>query len=115
MKVYKITLGILFGFAMISCESNTYDEIGGYVDNPSYEKNIKPIFDSQCTNCHYQGNDTAGGGTEIYDYATTRQSIEFGSALRDIDTTHTMPKSAAALSKAKIKLIYQWKNTDYQP
>ena len=114
MKVYKVTLGILFGFAMISCESDTYDKIGGYVENPSYQKNIKPVFDSQCASCHSLGN-TKGGGTEIYDYATTRQSVEFGNTLRDIDSTHTMPKSAAALSKAKIKLIYQWKKTDYQP
>lgn len=115
MKVFKLVVVIIFINIAVSCQSNTYDEIGGYVDNPSFEKNIKPIFDSQCVTCHYQGNTSSGNYKEIYDYNTIRESIEFGNTLRDIDTTRTMPKNAPPLSKAKIKLIYQWKNTGYQP
>lgn len=115
MKKFKLLLGIVLVGIAISCQSNTYDEIGGFVAVPSYAKNIKPIFDSQCTTCHYQGNTSQGGYIEIFDYATTRESVEFGRTLRDVDTIHTMPKSAAPLSKAKIKLLYAWKDTEYKP
>lgn len=108
----KLIIAVLVvGFAM-SCQSNTYDEIGGFVEVPSYAKNIKPIFDSQCTTCHYQ-NSTKGGGREIYDYQSTVDNIDM--SLRDVDTTHTMPKSAAPLTRAKIKLLYAWKDTGFQP
>lgn len=102
---------VIVGLAM-SCQSNTYDEIGGFVPVPSYEKNIKPIFDNNCNGCHSQNNPN-GGGTEIYDYQTTVDNIE--SSIRDVDVTHTMPKSGAPLSKAKIKLLYAWKETGFQP
>ena len=114
MKKLNLLLGILLAGIAISCQSNTYDEIGGYVDVPSYEKNIKPIFDGQCIKCHYQNNPSSiGGGTEIYDYQTTVDNINY--SLRDIDTTFTMPKSGAKLSKTKIKLLYAWKNTGFNP
>ncbi len=112
MKKFKLLLGILLVGIAISCQTNTYDEIGGFVEVPSYQKNIKPIFDSQCTTCHYQGS-TKGGGREIYDYQTTVDNIDM--SLRDVDTTKTMPKSAAPLTKAKIKLLYAWKNTGFNP
>ena len=115
MKKFKLILAVLVIGVLSSCQSNTYDEIGGYVDTPSYEKNIKPIFDNECASCHFQGNTSQGNYNEYYDYATIRQSVEFGNTLRDVDSTHTMPKSAAPLSKAKIKLLYQWKNTGFQP
>lgn len=108
-----VALGVIC--ILSSCESNTYDEIGGYVDNPSFEKNIKPLFDSQCVYCHFQGNTTLGAGNEYYNYQTIRDGIEFGYTIRDIDTTKTMPKGAAPLSKAKVKLLLQWKNTGFQP
>ncbi len=113
MKKFKLLLGIVLVSFVFSCQTNTYDEIGGYVDTPSYAKNIKPIFDSQCTTCHYLGNTSQGHYTEIYDYQSTVDNFE--NTLRDVDTTHTMPKSAAPLSKAKIKLLYAWKRTGFQP
>jgi hypothetical protein len=115
MEKFKLIIALAVIGILSSCESNTYDEIGGYVDNPSYEKNIKPLFDSQCLSCHFQGNTTEGDGNEYYDYQTIRESIEYGHTIRDIDTTKTMPKGAAPLSKAKVKLLLQWKNTGFQP
>jgi hypothetical protein len=116
MKKFKVIVaGVFISVLGISCDSHTYDEIGGYVENPSFERNIKPLFDSQCTNCHYQGNTSEGNYNEYYDYATIRESVEFGNTIRDIDTTKTMPKGGAPLTKAKIKLILQWKNTGFQP
>jgi hypothetical protein len=115
MRKFKLILAIVFVGFLTSCQTNTYDEIGGYVDNPSFERNIKPIFDSQCVSCHFQGNTSQGGYNEYYDYATIRESIEFGRTLRDVDSIHTMPKGGAPLPRAKIKLLYQWKNTGFQP
>ena len=115
MKKFTIILAIAFISIFNSCQSSTYDEVGGYVETPSFAKNIKPIFDSECIKCHYQGTESIGGYNEYFDYETIRQSIEFGNTLRDVDTTHTMPKGGATLTKVKIKLLYQWKNTGYQP
>jgi hypothetical protein len=115
MKKFKLIVALGFIGILGSCQSNTYDEIGGYVDNPSYEKNIKPLFDSQCSSCHFQGNTTQGDYNEYYDYTTIRESVEFGHTIRDVDTTKTMPKGGAPLSKAKVKLLLQWKNTGFQP
>lgn len=111
MKAIKIITGILFSIGLISCESSTYDEIGGYVDNPTFTKNIKPIFDNKCTNCHYAGNND--GISELIDYTTIRESIEYGNTLRDIDTIATMPKNSSKLSNATLKLIYKWKENGY--
>ena len=53
MKKITILLAIILVciFASTSCESNTYSEIST-VTNPTYTKNIKPLFDSQCVTCH---------------------------------------------------------------
>lgn len=114
MKKFKLIVALGFiGALSSSCDSHTYDEIGGYVDNPSFEKNIKPLFDSQCTTCHYQGNTSQGDYNEYYDYNSIKDN--FQGIMRSIDTTKTMPKGGAPLTKAKIKLLLQWKNTGFQP
>ena len=52
MKATKIILLIAMGIFAVSCESNTYTEVSGFVANPTYEANIKPIMAAQCTSCH---------------------------------------------------------------
>ncbi len=111
MKKIKIITGLLFSIGLISCESSTYDEIGGYVDNPTYTKNIKPIFDSKCATCHYAGNNS--GLSTLSNYSNTRQGVEFGAVLYYIDTLGTMPKNSSRLSNATLDMIYKWKENGY--
>jgi uncharacterized membrane protein len=116
-KVYLVSV-IISGLFLASCESTTYDNVEGFVANPTYEKNIKPLIDSKCNNCHAaQVTYQLGGGTILDNYADFRSSVEFGYTLRDINTLRNtpgqMPKSNAPLTKGQIKLIYAWKNTGF--
>jgi len=112
MKTLK-TLTKLFVLTLLvsSCDSNTYDEISGTVANPTYTKNIKPIFDSKCVSCHYNGN--TSGLSSFSNYTETKQGVADGSVLYYIDTLGTMPKNSSKLSNETIKIIYKWKANGY--
>lgn len=56
MKKIKILLMVLCGVFIVSCESNTYNEISLQTSNPTYVVNIKPIITGNCTSCHYGTN-----------------------------------------------------------
>src|SRR5436190_19432490 len=42
---------------MVSCESRTYADISVPVANPTYEANVKPVINANCSTsgCHNQG------------------------------------------------------------
>jgi uncharacterized membrane protein len=112
-KVYVFAV-VISGLFLASCESTTYDEVEGFVANPTYAKNIKPLIDSKCNTCHAaQVTDELGGGTILDNYDEFRSSVEYGHTLRDIDSIRSMPKNSAPLTKGQIKLIYAWKNTGF--
>lgn len=52
MKTVKILFLVAIGTLVVSCESNTYSEVSGFVANPTYEGKIKKIMAAQCTSCH---------------------------------------------------------------
>ena len=53
MKAIKITLLlVVFSAFVISCESNTYEQISGVVTNPTYQAKVKGIMANNCTSCH---------------------------------------------------------------
>jgi hypothetical protein len=111
MKKIKSITVLLFSIALLSCESSTYEEISGVVENPTYTKNIKPIFDSKCVTCHYTGN--SEGLSSFTNYTETKQGVQSGSVLYYIDTLGTMPKNSSKLSNETIKTIYKWKANGY--
>lgn len=41
---------------IVSCESNTYDEISKKTENPTYEANVEHIIHHNCLSCHYGTN-----------------------------------------------------------
>ncbi len=63
---------------MVSCDSNTYGEIS-IVPNPTYTKNIGPLFNSKCASCH------SAGGTDqsphLTNYDEVKESIVNGNTL----------------------------------
>ena len=106
MKTIKILVVIfVFGAIFVSCDSRTYDEIGGYVENPTYNKDIKPIVNNRCVTCHYTNNQD--NITDLSSYNLVRNSFEFGNAVEYISNGR-MPKNSAKLSNATIKLINKW-------
>jgi len=110
MKNIKFLIAIVFGVSLISCDSNTYDEIGGYVENPTYTNNIKPIIDSKCVTCHYTNNSSFISDLSTYD--NVKNSFESGSALQYV-SDGTMPKNGTRFSNATLKLINKWITDSY--
>jgi hypothetical protein len=53
IKTFLIALCAVF---IVSCESNTYNEISTQTVNPTYNANIKPIVTTNCTSCHFGAN-----------------------------------------------------------
>ncbi|WP_268847357.1 hypothetical protein [Flavobacterium aestivum] len=53
MGKIKMFLVVLCGALVVSCESNTYSEVGEQTSNPTYVANIKPIVSVNCISCHY--------------------------------------------------------------
>ncbi|RED22707.1 hypothetical protein BD847_3337 [Flavobacterium cutihirudinis] len=53
MKKIRIFLIALCSIFIVSCESNTYSEIGRPAGNPTYEANIEHIIEHNCLSCHY--------------------------------------------------------------
>jgi hypothetical protein len=99
-----------------SCESNTYSEIEGetIVTNPTYQKDIKPIIDSNCISCHNDG--TGIGGFPLLNYDDVRFATESGNLIFRIDTAtgeQSMPLNGPKLSQSKIDLIKLWKANNY--
>jgi hypothetical protein len=56
MKKIKIFLMLLCTVFIVSCESNTYNEISKQTGNPTYVADIEYIIEYNCTSCHYGAN-----------------------------------------------------------
>jgi cytochrome c5 len=70
MKNLIKTFIILFSILFVSCDSKTYEEVAT-VANPTYTKNIKPLFQSKCTTCH-----SPTATTDQEPYLTTSDEIK---------------------------------------
>ena len=103
---------LIFGSVvfMASCQSNTIAEISPIVTNPTYVANIKPIFDSQCTSCHSNGDRFP----DLTTYAKVRDAVENGNVLCRINGScgGIMPQSGK-MSQVVLDEITTWKNLGY--
>ncbi|MFN4026812.1 MULTISPECIES: hypothetical protein [Flavobacterium] len=64
IRVFFLTAVVL---VLGSCESNTYEEVSGFTDTPTYEANIKRIMTTHCTSCHSVNGTESGSPLETYD------------------------------------------------
>lgn len=110
----KITILLVVAVIAIlsfdSCESNTYSEIAT-VTNPTYQANIKAVFNSNCTSCH------SPNGTDESPYLTTyaevKDAIENGVVICRIDnpsdcfSSDYMPQSGR-MPQTTIDMIKLW-------
>ena len=108
MKTLKTTLliAITIGSFLVSCESNTYEEIAGVVDNPTYDANVKGIIADKCLSCH---NAVYNQTPFLESYEMVKDACENGSLLCRIDDTcgAIMPTSGK-MPKARIDIIQNW-------
>lgn len=56
MREIKTFLMASCAVFIVSCESNTYNEISTQTVNPTYNANIKQIVTNNCTSCHFGAN-----------------------------------------------------------
>lgn len=115
MKSNRNTIVALFGcllgivVLLYSCDSSTYEEASGYVPNPTYTKNIKPIMDNNCTSCH-------NGVQEIslLTYEEVKGNIVSGNLLCRINNQcgDVMPPTGK-MNSGKIRMIQTWKDNNF--
>jgi mono/diheme cytochrome c family protein len=115
MKTFK-TLAVfaIVASTLFSCQSNTYDDISPKnVTNPTYAKNIKPIFDANCVSCHSQLGTGQYPNLEVY--SEVKDGCENGNVICRIDQTcggDVMPP-AGRMPQKTIDLIKLWKSQGY--
>ncbi len=106
------------GMLVVSCQSNTYDEIAPAIEKPSYVKNFEPLLRTTCVGCH-----TEGSPNEALPYLTsyelTREATEKGSLICRIEggdacggLQAVMPPSGK-LPQTTIDVIKLWKEQGY--
>lgn len=106
MKKIKIIIMFVSTAFMISCTSNTYQDISAPVTNPTYAKNIEPIIKANCTGCH-----SGGQSPELTSYSLVKDATQKGDLICRIDQTQAcgrvMPQSGA-MSRSTIDMIILW-------
>ena len=120
MKSIKLIIVLMLGVAFfVSCDSRTQQDLEGIVTNPTYVKNIKPIMDSKCVNCHSQNGQ--GNYPDLDTYQAVKSAQDgtnsdklLCSMLASSCTSDRMPKSDAPLSNGSINTIKNWIEQGYQ-
>lgn len=99
------------GVLIVSCESTTIQEIQPVVTNPTYNANVKQVFDSKCVSCH-----TASGNQfpPLGDYNQVKDAVENGNVLCRIqDQCGNVMPSSGKMQQVFIDMIINWKNQGY--
>lgn len=114
MKTIQTLLWCSMIWGLTAC---TADEVPSLLECDqqvvSYDQQIKPIIDANCStaNCHGQGSSKGGVRTETY--ADLRLIIDNGKFESEVFVKKTMPKGAP-LSKAEMDLLRCWRNDNYR-
>jgi predicted CXXCH cytochrome family protein len=117
MKKLKIFLMLLCGTLIVSCESNTIQDVSGIVLNPTYNANIKQVIDAQCASCH---NPNGSQNNSVLDnYADLNLACQTdingnGTVLCKIEGScgSIMPQSGK-MPQATIDMINRWVTNNY--
>lgn len=106
-KMKKILLligGVAFFLA--SCESKTYSEISKPVTNPTYEANVKPVVDANCTSCHKSGDQDP----PLTNYAEVKDEALNGNFLCRINANCGVMPPDGKMNQATVNMINLWVN-----
>lgn len=119
MKNIKLIIVLMLGITfLVSCDSRPIQDIEGVVVNPTYTKNIKPIMDAKCVNCHSQSGEGIFPNLDTYQSVVNAQngvvsSKLFCSISSSSCTSPRMPKNDAPLSNNTITTIKNWIDSNY--
>jgi hypothetical protein len=110
MKNIKILFLLAIATLIVSCESNTYEEVSGIIKNPTYTKNVEPIISSNCVSCHRNGNQYP----DLDSYVKVKNACANGTVLCRIDGTcgNIMPQ-AGKMPQTTIDMIKLWASQGY--
>lgn len=110
-KIKCLALVILFSM-MISCGSDSYEEVSGFVENPTYEANVKQIIAANCLSCHSQSTNNQVPLLEHYDQV--KNEIINGTLLEQIHAPsgQGMPANGR-MPKQTIDLIDRWAHNGF--
>lgn len=106
MKALKIIFVIVIGI-ILSCESNTYEEISGDIENPTYTSKVKSIIDNNCLSCH---SSVGGQFPAMETYLQVKDVAENGNMICRIDDQScgsVMPQSGR-MPQTTINTIKKW-------
>jgi hypothetical protein len=125
MKTIKAILLITIGTLFVNCQSDTTQDLSApeagttVVTNPTYTKDIKPIFATSCISCH----GTTGQEIPLETYIDVKDNSETGRILCYIDNPANCNKPASKIMpptsnggrmpQATIDLIKLWASQGY--
>ena len=109
-KFVTLTLGITF---LIGCTTDSVSDLSPIetINEVSYLRDVKPIIDSKCNNCH--GNPPTFGAPSSYTtYENVRTAVLNQGLIdritRPENTAGAMPLGGPRLSQNEINIIIQW-------
>jgi hypothetical protein len=115
MKKIIIIVIIFTGILMYtSCDSNTYGEVS-VVENPTYTKNIGPLFDSRCTGCHKNNEQFPN----LQTYVQVKEAVDEGDVLCKIDNPaqcnidNTIMPPSGRMQQSTIDMVKKWKEQGF--
>lgn len=98
---------IMVSVFIISCDSNTYNEIAVISNNPTYTANIAPAVRVNCLGCHSGGSQYPNLET----YAEVKDATQNGDLICRIDQSQAcgrvMPQSGS-MAKTTIDMFLLW-------
>lgn len=109
-KTKYILLAVPF-FALMSCESRTYEEISDNTPPPAlvkYTTDIKPITEANCTGCHSATGPASFLPLTSYDQVKTNIDNIIDRIERQSGDPLKMPQGGS-LSQSQINLFIKWK------
>lgn len=108
-KIIKVLL-LVAGAFIVSCESNTYNEISVTATNPTYTTNVEPVIKANCVSCHSVG----GTYPTLTTYTQVIASTSTGNLICRIDQIcgAVMPPNGA-MSKQTVDMIKLWKQQGF--
>ena len=118
MKNSVIYIIVVFAAISFSCETNTYEDIGGttnIVGDVTYEGHIKAVIDNNCIVCHSPGGESSF--RPFTSYEQVREAVLTTNLLDRIQRQNgeegQMPKTGR-MPQDKINLILEWNNDGLQ-
>jgi hypothetical protein len=111
MKNFKVVILAISSLFLVSCESNTIQDISAVITDPTYTSHIAPVMSAKCTSCHAGGNEYPNLET----YSEVKDATQNGALLCRLVGTcggEIMPPQGS-LPQATINMINTWATNNF--